>query len=105
MKDQPPTQLSMPMLDASPDRWALVVIRINGDLEILSETRATRDEALSEAGKLAVWFQVAGVGIAPVFIALEKMEVIKKPVAEKQQAASPLEKAAEDSALRSLDGL
>ena len=96
-----PTQLTGPVKSMSsdaPDRWALVCIRINGDLEILSESRASKDEALAEAHKLADWWQVAGVGVAPLTIDLARMEVVKKPITGKvSKTPAPLEKAASDA--------
>lgn len=82
-----PTVLTGPTKSLSsdcPTRWAIVAIKADGSLEVLSETRESKEAATGEALRCGSWWQLVSIGICPVHIDIHALEVVhdhlKKPL-------------------------
>ena len=74
-----PTVLTGPVKSLSsdsPTRWAIVAIKQDGTLEVLSESREDRASAVTEALRCGSWWQMVSVGVCPVHIDIHALEVI-----------------------------
>ena len=78
-------------------RWGIAVISGSGEIEILSESRETKEQATAEAQRILGWQSFVSVAVLPLTVHVGEMEMIISP---EKATRTP-----EDKALRSLDGV
>ena len=82
-----------------PTRYGIALVKSNGEIELMSESRETKAEALAEARRLLGWQSMCQVGVCRITVHVGELELIEPK--RDAPAPTPLEAAADDVALRS----
>ncbi len=70
-------------------RWAVMILKQDDSIEVLSQSYATQAEATREAERCAGWMQLVRVGTAPLSVDLTKLVIVTPRKAVRTTANEP----------------